>query len=146
MLAVKLVGRPATKEPTPTVIKKRLADRLRYYTTDSLLTWARYAIQNAKKRAKRRGLPFDLTIGDILPLAMVTTHCPILGCELEYARGRGNGGCRAFAASIDRVDNRTGYFPDGVRIISHRANTVKGNCTLHDMIALGRYARSIMGD
>lgn len=133
----KLPGRPRVHASSPSRDRKRSRDLQRYYTNDELLTWARYAVQNAKRRARKRGLAFALSIEDVLALAKKTQVCPILRVPLVYSRGKGN---QQYAASIDRVDNSRGYFPDSIAICSVRANTLKSNCSLRDMIALGHYA------
>jgi hypothetical protein len=109
-------------------MKRNAAARRRYVENpekvyQSIDNWlkanpARRLIQVARRRAKLRGMRFELTEADLIPLP---THCPIFGVALVY-----NGkGFNANAASIDRKDNTKGY----TKIISRRANIVKSSGT-----------------
>ena len=92
---------------------------------------------NAKRRAKQRGLPFELSLEDVLEAAKGVTHCPITGALLEYRHG---GHAKANAASIDRVNNSDGYKPKSIAVISSWANLLKNNASLDEMVNLGLYA------
>jgi hypothetical protein len=88
-------------------------------------------IRQAKRRAKAKGIAFNISAADLLPLP---THCPVLGLELAYGPGRGrklyeNGA----AASLDRVRNELGYVKGNVIVISLRANLLKGQATLEEL-------------
>jgi hypothetical protein len=88
----------------------------------------------SQSRAKAAGIPFNLTPKDI-PLP---THCCVLGLELDYNLM----GVRVApeAPSVDRIDNTRGYEPDNIQVISHRANKLKGDATLDELIAIGNWA------
>ena len=91
----------------------------------------------SRQGAKRRGLEFTISVGDLEPLP---SHCPILGLPLDYAvKGRTP---QPNAASVDRVDNDLGYVPGNVRVISFRANSIKSNATLDELKALVDYFES----
>lgn len=77
--------------------------------------------QNAKMRAKKRGLPFDIEISDIV----IPTHCPVLGIPLVSGRGRPNDG----SPSLDKYIPELGYVKGNVNVISHKANAMKSNAT-----------------
>jgi hypothetical protein len=84
-----------------------------------------YILQGARQRAKKDGLPFDLTRDDII----IPTICPVLGCELKMSSGKPSN-C---SPSIDRIQPELGYVKGNVRIISWRANDVKGNATIEEL-------------
>jgi hypothetical protein len=84
--------------------------------------WERQAIHRVRSRANHRGVPFALRPGDLLPLPEV---CPLLGIKLDYSTGRGKGGFVPASPSVDRIDNKKGYVPGNVWIISNRANSIK---------------------
>lgn len=88
-------------------------------------------LANAKKRAKLKGLDFDLTKEDII----IPEFCPILGIKLV----RADKGFAENSASLDRIDNNRGYTRDNVRVISLRANKMKGYATLDEMIKIVNY-------
>jgi hypothetical protein len=78
---------------------------------------------SAKKRAKAKGLEFNIDETDIL----VPTHCPYLGIELTHSRPRGDS--RRDIASLDRIDPTKGYIKGNIEVISWLANTMKNNAT-----------------
>jgi hypothetical protein len=77
--------------------------------------------KNAKQRSKKSGLPFNLTPADIV----VPSHCPVLGIPLSM----GSGHVSAGSPTIDRIIPLVGYVKGNIRIISHRANMLKSDCT-----------------
>lgn len=88
-------------------------------------------LADARKRAKVKGLEYNLTIDDI-PLP---DYCPVLGIKLEVGVGRRHDA----SPSIDRVNNSMGYIPDNVMIISLRANVLKNNGSLDELKRIVRY-------
>jgi len=86
---------------------------------------------NSRQRAKRSGLPHTLTRDDII----IPTHCPVLGIELHLENRQG----KYAAPSIDRIDNKRGYTPDNIVIVSVRANILKSDATLTEMKALAKF-------
>lgn len=81
--------------------------------------------KNAKKRAKSSGLPFSITLKDILACVPLDGCCPIT--QLPFERGVGKVGPQSM--TLDRVIPSLGYTPANIRVISHLANTIKQNCT-----------------
>jgi hypothetical protein len=86
-------------------------------------------VREARNRAARKGIPFDLTPDDV----EVPEFCPILGIKLT----RGSGHMHAASPTLDRVDPTLGYVRGNVAVISHRANTIKnsGSAQEHERIA-----------
>lgn len=80
--------------------------------------------ERARKRARERGLPFGLTKDSII----VPRTCPALGMAIEL-RGRR---C-ACSPSLDRIVPERGYVPGNIRVISDRANRLKGRRNLDDL-------------
>lgn len=76
----------------------------------------------ARNRAAERGLDFTIAITDI----RIPTVCPVLGTPMD-------------SPSLDRFDNDRGYTPENVRVISRRANTIKSDATLSEILAVARY-------
>ena len=85
--------------------------------------------QRAKQRAKRLGREFTLKVEDISIPAM----CPILGIPLVVHRG--NSGAFADSPSLDRTDNDRGYTKDNIRVLSQRANQMKGDASVEELLA-----------
>lgn len=88
-------------------------------------------VKQAKYRASQSGLPFSITVTDI----KLPQECPILGIPIGFhLPGTGT------SPSLDRIWNHMGYIKGNVQVISTRANTLKGDATLHDLILLGDWA------
>ena len=92
----------------------------------------RQMVSNAKHRAKRKQLPFDLIADDI----EIPTHCPVLGMELIWGEG-----LRDESPSLDRIIPRLGYVKSNVAVISNIANKLKNNATLEQLEQICSYMR-----
>jgi hypothetical protein len=88
----------------------------------------------ARKRAKAKGIVFNLTLEDI----EIPDVCPILGTRLDGSSKKPPM-INTTAPSIDRLDPSKGYTKDNVRIICARANSLKGNATASQSIAIALY-------
>lgn len=91
-------------------------------------------LRAAKSRAKKRGLEFNLDVGDIV----IPKVCPILGIPIVRVAGKRLPG----SASLDRIDNSRGYVKDNVWVISSKANLMKNNATTTELLAFGKWALS----
>ena len=99
---------------------------------------ARLILLNARARARRLGIEFTLTVKDIA----IPKLCPVLGISL-VAGGNSRKGFKDNSPSLDRKDNSKGYTPDNVRVISWRANDVKGNATVAELEKVLEYMRNV---
>jgi hypothetical protein len=90
---------------------------------------ARTLWDRARKRAKDRGLPFALTKDSLA----IPSTCPALGMRL-HLRGRR----MACSPSLDRIVPERGYVAGNVRVVSDRANRLKGKRSLEDLRRLAR--------
>lgn len=90
-------------------------------------------LSRAKGRAKRKNLQFNLELEDIV----VPQYCPVLGIKLEPNRGGEK--VAPNSPSIDRIDNNKGYTKDNIKIISHKANTIKSSATVEELKAIIEY-------
>ena len=94
-------------------------DRLKVYRKDHYTKNIEKAIlQRAAKRAKTKGLLFDLALEDII----IPPVCPILGLIITI------GDYRA-APHLDRIVPERGYTRGNVRVISGQANRIKTDAT-----------------
>jgi hypothetical protein len=84
--------------------------------------------RSAKMRAKRKNIPFSIDVEDIA----IPETCPVLGISLSRAGGKP--GHRS--PSLDRIVPEVGYVRGNVRVISHRANTLKLNATVSELEAI----------
>lgn len=94
-------------------------------------------IENARHRAKRKDIPCTITLEDIWPPPV---KCPLLGIVLVYThRGRG----KPDSPSLDQIIPGAGYTPENVMIVSARANTLKNNATLDELLTLAQNLKKI---
>lgn len=92
--------------------------------------------RSCKERARRDKVEFSLTKEDIV----IPELCPILQTPLVINKP-GTGKCHTFTPSVDRVDSSKGYTPDNIRIISLKANRMKGDMSIEDVERLLKYMK-----
>jgi hypothetical protein len=90
--------------------------------------------QNAKRRAKEKGLPFTLKISDII----IPATCPLLNIPLFKAGGI----LTSNSPSLDRKNSLLGYTKENTWVISYKANAAKSNCTLNELELLVKNLRN----
>jgi len=78
-------------------------------------------VSDAKTRANKRGLPFDITIDDVC----IPSICPILGIPLMFGDGTANDN----SPQLDRIIPDLGYVKGNIQVISAKANRIKSNAT-----------------
>jgi len=82
-------------------------------------------------RARKKGLPFNITWEDII----IPSCCPILGIPLKVNKG-GRSGMFPDSPSLDRIVPELGYVKGNIRVISNRANHLKSDATLEEHRAI----------
>lgn len=88
-------------------------------------------VRNAKHRAKKQNLPFDLSIDDI----EMTEKCPLTDIFLiSHQNSGGKPHPRYNSPTLDRVDPKRGYIKGNVRVISSLANALMGTVTDPDIL------------
>lgn len=88
------------------------------------MSFVRRALNNARLRARDKGLPFNITLDDI----EVPEVCPVFGTPLS--QGFRN---RHTNFSLDRIIPAKGYVKGNVRVISWRANSLKSDATIDEL-------------
>ncbi len=117
-------------------LKKADGERKHQKKLDPIKYWAHNAFHNAKGRAKKLKVDFDLTKEWLVNNA--PTHCPLLGTTLIYDACTSVPNC----ASIDRINSFNGYTQSNCKIISFKANRIKSNATLEEIEILARNLRT----
>lgn len=123
-----------------------LNDREIELTGCSLQTNARkrnilvHLVRDAKVRAVKRGLEFDLHPSDL----SLPELCPVLGIPIKINAGKVKG-FYGNSPSIDRVDNSRGYTWDNCIVVSLRANKLKNDATLQELSAVVEFYSSLTG-
>lgn len=81
---------------------------------------------NAKHRAEREGLEFNIREEDIA----VPDVCPLLEIPLEIGTKYNYDS----SPSLDRIDGSKGYIKGNVWVISNKANTMKNNASSEELL------------
>ena len=93
---------------------------------------------NLKASAKKRNIPFALTISDLNELSIPLT-CPVLGIPVYFNTGQVNDN----SISFDRINNDIGYIPGNIIAISYRANRLKSDATLQELQSICEFYTEI---
>ena len=105
---------------TPEQLLRKRASRKAYTIRSPRQTWAAYARRDAKKRAAKKGIPFELSKEHIL--SIMTDTCPVFGTAFNFGQNRGT---QPTSPSLDRIVPSLGYIEGNVIIISTKANSIK---------------------
>ena len=96
----------------------------------------RNLLNQARCRAKKHKIPFDLKIEDI----KIPTTCPVLGIPL--ARNLVHVSWNS--PTLDKLIPSLGYIKGNISVISHRANTLKNDATLEELKAVSGWVEKRM--
>lgn len=118
--------------------KESIAEYNRKYKKSGVRNKWKEMLSNAKKRAKLKGLPFDLEFDDL----QRPMKCPVFGTPIDYS----NGPATDNTPSLDRIVPELGYVKGNVVIISNKANRMKNDATLRQCVLLGEWAKKILED
>lgn len=83
----------------------------------------RYLVQSARARAKKYGIPFEITHVDLV----VPLRCPYLDIELSPFSGWST-------PSLDKIIPELGYVKGNVQVISTLANTMKNQASIDQLL------------
>ena len=84
---------------------------------------------NARRRAKQQNVPFDITDDDIV----IPDVCPLLGIPLFPNTG---GSPCPNSPTLDKLIPHLGYVRGNTLVISHRANCIKHNASIDELMLL----------
>lgn len=90
--------------------------------------WLAHLVHQAKNRAKQKGVPFDITEKDVT----VVETCPYLGIPLK--QNLNQKGPSSNSPTLDRIIPEKGYVKGNVQLISHKANAMKHNATIDELV------------
>jgi hypothetical protein len=93
-------------------------------------------LRAAKRRSRKRGTQLSITLDDII----IPEFCPILGLPLR----KGVGEVLQNSPSLDEIRVGLGYVPGNVQVISNKANAMKSNATLEEIVILGQWAKRVL--
>ncbi|WP_139375704.1 hypothetical protein [Sphingopyxis flava] len=115
---------PSVKQKTRASVKRATPQKPRkVYEKDPRadLFW------NAKRRARKAGIPFTITMDDIV----IPSHCPVLGIPVFRMTGSKGGGDNS--PSLDKINPNLGYVKGNVIVISGRANRLKADASIKEL-------------
>lgn len=130
-------NRPEVKEKRKAYDQERyqnnrevyLEKRASYYSDPenrkNLLLW------KSRERAQLEGIEHTISVEDIT----IPEKCPYLNIPLTHTLGEGQ---LMSNSSLDRIDNRKGYIPGNVQVISRLANTMKNSASLDQLIIFSK--------
>ena len=82
-------------------------------------------LRSARSRARKKGLPFNLTLEDIV----IPERCPVLGTILVTGEGKPTKN----SPTLDKFRPEFGHTKSNVSVISYRANAIKNDATLEEL-------------
>jgi hypothetical protein len=82
----------------------------------------------ARSRSKRKGMEFNIEVSDIV----IPELCPYLNVPMD-------------SPSLDRIDNNLGYVKGNVEVISLKANRMKNNASLKELISFSKRILHVYG-
>jgi hypothetical protein len=86
-----------------------------------------YIWKTAKKRAEKLKIPFNIKISDII----IPECCPLLGIKFNLnVMKKGD----LTAPSLDKIIPELGYVQNNIRIISKKANLMKSNASVGELL------------
>lgn len=88
-------------------------------------------LTKARARAREKGWKFSLEKDDV----KIPKTCPVLGTKIICGTQKDKGN----SPSLDRKDNEPRYESDNTRVISFRANRLKSDATVAEILCLLRY-------
>ena len=95
---------------------------------------AKQLLHGIKCRCKKKNIPFNLEIEDII----VPEVCPILGIALVVG-----GECFDNSPSVDRLIPALGYVKGNIIVISNRANRIRNDASSTELLMIGNFYKSI---
>jgi hypothetical protein len=100
-------------------------------------TYARMIFEQIRWRARKRSIPFNLTVDDVV----IPEKCPVLGFELV----RSVGSIKYNSASVDRIVPELGYVKGNIIVVSLKANMIKTNAKVEDIIKVAEFYSKLAG-
>lgn len=93
-------------------------------------------LTSIKHRARKNKIPFNLTSDDI----EIPDKCPVLGIPLFFSEKKATDN----SPSIDRIIPEKGYVKDNIIVTSWRANKIKTNATIDELIKVAEFYKARM--
>jgi hypothetical protein len=112
-------------------------ERVRKWTDENTFT---SSLSRAKRRARAKGLPFQINKEYLEAIFPSDNRCPVFGTEFE--RG-GEAHERDNSPSLDRIIPELGYVEGNVVWICNRANILKRDATWEELHRVAEWLKSV---
>lgn len=109
------------------------AQRIKYDRADP----RKRMLRSARYRARKKRIPFSLTIDDIA----IPERCPVFNQPLRHNWGKRNP--TDWSPTLDRIIPGLGYVPGNVVVVSMKANRIKNMAVPHELRQVARYYERI---
>lgn len=147
-LAVEFSGRPERPNGLYSCCKEckreyRMARYQQRRKEDPIELWLFNAFHWAKDRARKKGIPFDLSKEDVIEaLRESSNKCTYCSIELNFRRTIST---RSDSPTVDRLICSQGYSRENIVVCCYRCNALKGDATPSEMITIATIAARIIG-
>jgi hypothetical protein len=111
------------------IIKRRIVEKT-WAAKDRDANPEKYLVLQAKSRATKKRLPFDVKVYPIIPKS-----CPILGIPLF--KGKMKHGPNS--PSLDQIIAGKGYTDGNIQVISYKANTMKSDASPEELVKFAHW-------
>ena len=112
-----------------TFVKKKKNPNTKINRPKNILKWS------ASNRSRVKDVPFNINIADY----EIPKKCPVLGIKI-FKKGKFK---TDNSATLDRLIPNKGYVKDNVMVISDRANRLKRDMNLNELIILNSYLKKL---
>ena len=97
------------------------------------------AYASAKKRAVKKGLPFEVTLEYVIEIFPKDFICPARRVPMFWATVAG----RSDSPSLDRIKPELGYVAGNIIWVSFRANLIKNDATPQEILLVGNFYKTL---
>lgn len=126
---------------TPLALSRKRTRTKKWKEQNPRRIWAGTAYKSAKARAKKKEVPFNLTIEYVM--SIMPDICPVFGTEFKYSGNKVSGDT---SPSLDRIVPALGYVEGNVKVISVKANNIKNKYCSEDIFTVAQWLQGIEKD
>lgn len=126
---------------TPLALSRKRIRTKKWKEQNPRRIWAGTAYKSAKARAKKKEVPFNLTIEYVM--SIMPDICPVFGTEFKYCGNKVSGDT---SPSLDRIVPALGYVEGNVKVISVKANNIKNKYCSEDIFTVAQWLQGIEKD
>lgn len=117
------------------IIEDRLAliQQIKYKNDEGLekriFDYENTLCKKTRARAKENNIEHNLDPDYIKSIFPLDNCCPVFGFKFGYSNYN-------ISASIDRINPKLGYLKGNVQILSRKANSIKSNCDMEELVKI----------